>query len=96
MAPADDPVLRLGQNAQVGRDLAQLLEMARAGFARRDIRATADALSAAVLMAQQNGLHRAAARFRKARVILSNGGRPKLLTRAAASEDDGPCEHTEV
>ena len=88
--PPEKPVLRLGQNTQAAHTLEQLLLAAKTAFAKRQIRAAADALSAGALLAQQAGLHREAARFRKANAILSTGGRPKLLTKAAAPEDDGP------
>jgi len=61
-------------------DLTLLLDAARANFAQRNHRKTADALCAAHAGAEQRGLYREAAQLRKAIGIFATGGKPRLLT----------------
>ncbi len=64
-------------------ELDALLLTARTTFAQRNIRKTADALCAAESLANHLGLHNKAAQLRKAKTILSTGGKPRLLTQAS-------------
>ena len=74
------PLIVAPRKASVREDLELLLDAARANFAKRAQRQTADALCAAHAGAEQHGLHREAAQLRKAIMIFASGGRPHLLT----------------
>ena len=79
MKPPKNSQLRLGAREDVQKDLDNLVGAARACFGKRQMRESADALSTAAATAEQHGMYREAAQFRKALTFLASGGKPRLL-----------------
>jgi hypothetical protein len=73
-----------GDAYKIERELDILLRSARTSYVARQTRKTLDTLHSAHALAAAHGLHRDAARFKRALSILAQGRCPKLLTRRDA------------